>query len=107
MDHFDFVKKLLDNRQMIYYCTRLKQADAKERSDIESEMAATPDLKPILDQLQEVDAGDIVAVRENTVYGIVALSLSGLPAPIAYYSCQLPASLARVPVSLNPWESAT
>lgn len=62
VDHFDFVKKLLDNRQMVYYCTRLKQADAAERQGIEQDMATSPELKPILDRLQEVDAGDIVTV---------------------------------------------
>lgn len=69
VDHFDFVKKLLDNRQMVYYCTRLKQADAAERQGIEQEMATSPELKPILDRLQEVDAGDIVTVSICMMYG--------------------------------------
>lgn len=61
-DRFDFIKTLRQNRRMIYYCTKLKQAQPEEREAIEREMAGKPELKPILDQLIEVTEEDIVTV---------------------------------------------
>jgi pre-mRNA-splicing helicase BRR2 len=38
-EHFDFVKVLLRNRKVIYYCSRLKQAQSdEEKREIEKEM---------------------------------------------------------------------
>lgn len=62
-ERFDFIKTLRQHRQMIYYCTKLKQAQAEEREMIEREMAGRPELKQILDQLVEVAEEDIVTVR--------------------------------------------
>lgn len=61
-ERFDFIKMLRQHRQMVYYCTRLKQAQAEEREMIEREMASKPELKQILDQLIEVAEEDIVSV---------------------------------------------
>ena len=55
-NNFDIIKKLRENRQMIYYCTRLKQASPEERRSIEDEMAENTDLHYILDQLRGGDA---------------------------------------------------
>jgi pre-mRNA-splicing helicase BRR2 len=59
---FDFIKILRQHRQMIYYCTRLAQAESVEREMVEKEMLSRPELKKILDLLQEVGSDDIVTV---------------------------------------------
>lgn len=51
-EKFSIIRKLRENRQMIYYCTRLKQASPEERRAIEEEMAEQSDLHYILDQLR-------------------------------------------------------
>lgn len=65
-ERFDFIKVLRQHRHMIYYCTRLKQAQPEEQKAIESEMSTRPELQQILDQLHEVDNRDFVAVYINT-----------------------------------------
>lgn len=62
-ERFDFIKVLRQNRHMIYYCTRLKQAQPEERKEIEEDMSSKPELRQILIQLQEVDVHDIVSVN--------------------------------------------
>lgn len=47
---------------MIYYCTRLRQAQPDEREIIEKEMASQSELHVILEQLTEVEKGDNVVV---------------------------------------------
>lgn len=61
-DRFDFIKVLRQNRQMIFYCTKLRQAQAEEKEVIEREMSSVPELKSILDQISEVKEADLVAV---------------------------------------------
>uniref|UniRef100_A0A914I9Y7 Brr2 N-terminal helicase PWI domain-containing protein n=1 Tax=Globodera rostochiensis TaxID=31243 RepID=A0A914I9Y7_GLORO len=43
-ERFDFIKTLRQHRQMVYYCTRLKQAQPEEREAIEREMVAEEDI---------------------------------------------------------------
>lgn len=65
-NHFDLVRILRQHRQMIYYCTRLKQAQPEEREAIQVEMAQRPELQHILHQLVEVDnAGDLVSTERE------------------------------------------
>ncbi|KAL3076890.1 hypothetical protein niasHT_039670 [Heterodera trifolii] len=64
-ERFDFIKTLRQHRQMVYYCTRLKQAQPEERETIEREMANRPELKKILDQLVEVAEEDIVTTERG------------------------------------------
>ncbi|MFH4977102.1 hypothetical protein AB6A40_003811 [Gnathostoma spinigerum] len=60
-DQFDFIKVLRQHRQMILYCTLLKQAqEGKEREKIEKEMLTKPELHQILLQLQETESADVV-----------------------------------------------
>uniref|UniRef100_A0A0N5ASB3 U5 small nuclear ribonucleoprotein 200 kDa helicase n=1 Tax=Syphacia muris TaxID=451379 RepID=A0A0N5ASB3_9BILA len=69
-DQFDFIKVLRQNRQLVLYCTLLKQAqEGKERENIEREMLARPELHSILAELQEApDSTDIVdSEREKRV----------------------------------------
>ena len=52
-DKFDLIKQLLENRNTIYYCTRLKQAQSEaEKNEIEAEMKANGHQK-ILDELSQ------------------------------------------------------
>lgn len=52
-EHFAFVKRLLQNRQIVVYCTRLQRAkNEKERNAVKDAMFARPELRPILDALQ-------------------------------------------------------
>uniref|UniRef100_A0A1I7XD40 Helicase ATP-binding domain-containing protein n=1 Tax=Heterorhabditis bacteriophora TaxID=37862 RepID=A0A1I7XD40_HETBA len=66
-DQFDFIKVLRQHRQMVLYCTLLKQAQDDQRI---IEMKLRPELHHILAQLQETDDADIVeterAKREKT-----------------------------------------
>nr|WCZ58359.1 U5 small nuclear ribonucleoprotein 200 kDa helicase [Paratrimastix eleionoma] len=51
---FDFVKLLLKNRQTIFYCSRLKQAQSEQdRHQIEEEMVKQPETQTLLETLQE------------------------------------------------------
>ncbi|CAI4227464.1 unnamed protein product [Auanema sp. JU1783] len=59
-DQFDFIRTLRQHRQLVLYCTMLKQAGDDERVKIEDEMKARPDLHHILAELQEEDSTDIV-----------------------------------------------
>jgi pre-mRNA-splicing helicase BRR2 len=61
-DLFEFIKILRQNRQMIYYCTKLCQAQPEEKVVIEKEMGSVPELQGILNQLGEVKSEDIVTV---------------------------------------------
>lgn len=63
-DQFEFIKVLRQHRQLVLYCTLLKQAqEGKERENIEREMLARPELHSILAELQEApDSADIVEV---------------------------------------------
>lgn len=63
-DQFDFIKILRQHRQMILYCTLLKQAqEGKEREQIEREMLSRPELHHILAELQETESADVLEVR--------------------------------------------
>ncbi|KAI1727001.1 sec63 brl domain-containing protein [Ditylenchus destructor] len=64
-DRFDFIKVLRQNRQMIFYCTKLRQAQAEEKEAIEREMSSVPELKSILDQISEVKEADLVATERE------------------------------------------
>ncbi|CAK0763687.1 DExH-box ATP-dependent RNA helicase DExH12 [Coccomyxa viridis] len=56
-EHFDLVRELLKNRLTIVWCTRLQRAQADdERQRIETEMAGSPDLAPILEMLNATRA---------------------------------------------------
>lgn len=57
-ENFAIVKKLLDNRAMVLYCTKLAKAEPHARTAIEVEMKQTPELASILNQLRDVDAND-------------------------------------------------
>uniref|UniRef100_A0A914ZLT1 U5 small nuclear ribonucleoprotein 200 kDa helicase n=1 Tax=Parascaris univalens TaxID=6257 RepID=A0A914ZLT1_PARUN len=60
-DQFDFIKILRQHRQMILYCTLLKQAqEGKEREQIEREMLSRPELHHILAELQETESADVL-----------------------------------------------
>ncbi|KHN74055.1 Putative U5 small nuclear ribonucleoprotein helicase [Toxocara canis] len=60
-DQFEFIKVLRQHRQMILYCTLLKQAqEGKEREQIEKEMLSRPELHHILAELQETESADIL-----------------------------------------------
>uniref|UniRef100_A0A183EZA9 Helicase_PWI domain-containing protein n=1 Tax=Gongylonema pulchrum TaxID=637853 RepID=A0A183EZA9_9BILA len=62
-DQFEFIKVLRQHRQMILYCTLLKQAqEGKERENIEKEMLSRPDLHQILAELHETESADTVEV---------------------------------------------
>ena len=53
------------HRNLVLYCTLLKQAqEGEEREKIEEEMRTKPELHAILAQLQETGTGDIVEVRK-------------------------------------------
>lgn len=52
-DHFDFLKVLLQNRNTIYYCVRLSQAQEEEKAAIIKEMEEDPELRRILVALNE------------------------------------------------------
>ncbi|CAJ0607518.1 unnamed protein product [Cylicocyclus nassatus] len=69
-DHFDFIRILRQHRNMVLYCTLLKQAQDEEKVKIEEEMKSRPELHHILAQLLETDETDIVeterAKREKT-----------------------------------------
>jgi pre-mRNA-splicing helicase BRR2 len=54
-DHFDIIKVLRDNRRMIYYCTKLKQANPEERAQIEEEIMRQPEFHYILKELRGGD----------------------------------------------------
>jgi len=56
--HHELVKTLLNNRNMILYCTKLAKAEPKERVKIEQQMSGDPELARILKQLQGVDDAD-------------------------------------------------
>ncbi|KAI6193789.1 hypothetical protein M3Y96_01056000 [Aphelenchoides besseyi] len=58
-NNFDVIKTLRENRRMIYYCTKLKQANPEERIKIEEEMSQHSDLHYILDQLRGGNQGDV------------------------------------------------
>ncbi|EJD74040.1 U5 small nuclear ribonucleoprotein helicase [Loa loa] len=66
-DQFEFIKVLRQHRQMILYCTLLKQAqEGKERENIEKEMLSRPELHHILAELHETESADTVeAEREK------------------------------------------
>ncbi|MCP9262026.1 hypothetical protein DINM_005324 [Dirofilaria immitis] len=66
-DQFEFIKILRQHRQMILYCTLLKQAqEGKERENIEKEMLSRPELHHILAELHETESADTVeAEREK------------------------------------------
>ncbi|VDN01570.1 unnamed protein product [Thelazia callipaeda] len=56
-DQFEFIKVLRQHRQMILYCTILKQAqEGKERENIEKEMLNHSELHHILAELHETDS---------------------------------------------------
>ncbi|KAF8382489.1 snrp-200, partial [Pristionchus pacificus] len=59
-DQFDFIKTLRQHRNLVLYCTLLKQAQAEEREKIEEDMRTKPELHSILAQLQEGEGEDIV-----------------------------------------------
>ncbi|GMT33326.1 hypothetical protein PFISCL1PPCAC_24623 [Pristionchus fissidentatus] len=59
-DQFDFIKVLRQHRNLVLYCTLLKQAQAEERQAIEDDMRTKPELHAILAQLQEGEGEDIV-----------------------------------------------
>lgn len=62
-DQFEFIKVLRQHRQMILYCTLLKQAqEGKERENIEKEMLSRPELHHILAELHETESADTVEV---------------------------------------------
>ncbi len=61
-DQFDFIRLLRQHRQMVLYCTMLKQAQTAEREIIEKEMAQVPQLAAILAQLKETDTADFIGV---------------------------------------------
>ncbi|KAI6238035.1 hypothetical protein M3Y99_00730500 [Aphelenchoides fujianensis] len=58
-NNFDVIKTLRENRRMIYYCTKLKQAGPEERRKVEEEMAEHSDLHYILDQLRGGASDDV------------------------------------------------
>lgn len=64
-DQFEFIKCLRQNRLMILYCTLLRQANEKERLQIEDDMRSRPELHPILALLQETDEGSVVQVEKS------------------------------------------
>ncbi|VBB27531.1 unnamed protein product [Acanthocheilonema viteae] len=66
-DQFEFIKVLRQHRQMILYCTLLKQAqEGRERENIEKEMLSRPELHHILAELHETESADTVeAEREK------------------------------------------
>ncbi|VDK17837.1 unnamed protein product, partial [Anisakis simplex] len=60
-DQFEFIKVLRQHRQMILYCTLLKQAqEGKEREQLEKEILSRPELHHILAELQETESADVV-----------------------------------------------
>lgn len=65
-DQFEFIKVLRQHRQMILYCTLLKQAqEGKERENIEKEMLSRPELHHILAELHETETADTVEVNNK------------------------------------------
>ncbi|KAI8793415.1 U5 small nuclear ribonucleoprotein 200 kDa helicase [Biomphalaria glabrata] len=62
VSHFEFIKVLRQNRQMILYCTLLAQAQtASEKKKIEQKMSNDPELSIILKSLKATDQDDIVS----------------------------------------------
>ncbi|CAD5210662.1 unnamed protein product [Bursaphelenchus okinawaensis] len=63
--NFDIIKVFRENRQMIYWCTRLKQAPESERVAIEHEMIKNPELVGILQQLKGGGGVDMVKTEKE------------------------------------------
>lgn len=57
-----YLQILRQHRNLVLYCTLLKQAQTEEREKIEEEMRVKPELHSILAQLQEGEGEDIVEV---------------------------------------------
>lgn len=64
-DQFDFIRVLRSHRQLILWCTLLKQAQPSERAELEEQLKTNPDLHCILAQLEQTGDTDIVDVERE------------------------------------------
>lgn len=64
-DHLNFIKVLLHNREKISFCTRLSQASSEEeKQSIIAEMNENPELRTILQELNQEEVDNVSAFKQ-------------------------------------------